>query len=316
MSATRELTVGLVGCGHWGVNILRDLQILGCSVPVVAHSDETRERAVAGGASAVVTEIADLPELDGVVVATPSGTHGAIVDDLLSRDIPIFVEKPLASDVDTAARIATQGGDRVFEMHKWRYHPGIEALAEIARSGDLGHVVGLQTVRGSWGENPDDVDSVWHLVPHDLSIALEVLGEVLEPRALVAQSEGGRLMGIVALMGVGTPWHVIDMSARAPARRREMTLYCEGGSARLADAFADALVIRRGVPKAMDEGEPELLPISKEWPLLRELRAFVAHLTGGPPPRSSAAESLVVARALDALHAIGVGDDRRDALPR
>lgn len=312
MHNERELTVGLVGCGHWGINILRDLLVLGCRVVVVARGDGSSERAVAGGASAVVADVSEMPDVDGVVVATPSTTHGPIVEHLLERDVPIFVEKPLAPDADVVARIAARGGDRVFEMHKWRYHPGIEALAEIARSGMLGDVVGLQTVRKSWGENPDDVDAVWHLVPHDLSIALEVLGAVPSPRAAVTHSDDGRLVGLVALLG-DEPWHVVDMSARAPSRCREVTLYLEDGTAQLVDPLDDALIVRRGKPVGMDVGAEERIPISTEWPLLRELRAFAEHLAGGPPPRSNVAESIVIARALEALHAVDATDRRDDA---
>jgi predicted dehydrogenase len=299
---SRAPTVGLVGCGHWGVHILRDLRTLGCSVVVVAREGASTARAEAGGATAIVPTVEALPDVDGVVVATPSGTHVSVIDRLLTRHVPIFVEKPLAPDASAVEYLANKADGRVFEMHKWRYHPGVEALGEIARNGDLGRVVGLQMARTSWGDGPDDVDPVWHLAPHDLSIALEVLGMVPQPRFAVAQMDGPCMVGIIGVLGTD-PWCAIDTNTRAPAKRREVTLYCADGAARLADGYAETLVIRRGPPIGVDAADAEHMPISSELPLLRELRAFVEHLRGGRAPRSSITESLAIARAVEELRA-------------
>jgi predicted dehydrogenase len=137
-------------------------------------------------------------------------------------------------------------------------------------------------------------------VPHDLSIALEVLGAIPQPTVAVGQMEGTSVVGIIGLLG-SRPWCAIEMSSRAPTHRREVTLYCADGTARLTDAYADALVIRRGPPTGVDAPAAQHLPISSELPLLRELRAFVDHLQGGPAPRSSIGESLEIARAVEEL---------------
>lgn len=174
------MKLGLVGCGRWGRLILRDLRALDCGVTVVARSDDTARRAQDGGA-AVVRSIDDLPEVAGVVVAVPILAHPEVVESVLGLGVPIFVEKPLAADPTWAETIVARAGDRVFVMDKWRYHPGIESLRDIARSEELGAVVALETVRTGWGNPNDDVDGVWHLAPHDLSIVNEILGYIPEP---------------------------------------------------------------------------------------------------------------------------------------
>jgi predicted dehydrogenase len=284
-------TVGLVGCGRWGRHILRDLIGLGCEVTVVAQSEETRVAATEGGASAVVGAVAELPEVRGIVVATPTKTHADIVDQALDRGIPLFVEKPLTDDAAAAERLASAAPDRLFVMDKWRYHPGVEALAEIARSGELGRVVGLRTTRIGWG-NRYDVDAVWILAPHELSIGLEILGSIPDARSAVADSGDG----LVGLLG-DDPWHALTVSARSVDRRREIALLCADGVAILGDAYSDHLQVATGP-------EPELRPISTELPLLRELRAFVEFLEGGPPPRSSAAEGAAIVRRVSELRAL------------
>jgi predicted dehydrogenase len=139
--------IGLVGCGAWGRHILRDLLALGCEVTVVARSERTRAAAESGNAARVVRSITEVMAVDGVVVATPTSTHAAVIEELLPLGVPIFVEKPLTDDPDAAERLAAVAPDRLFVMDKWRYHPGVELLGEIARNGELGEVVGLRTTR-------------------------------------------------------------------------------------------------------------------------------------------------------------------------
>jgi predicted dehydrogenase len=157
-----------VGAGRWGRYILRDLVSLGCSVAVVARSDESRRRAAAGGASAVVPDVEHLPPIAGVVVAVPATSHASVVLQVVPRGVPVFVEKPLCTDPADAARIQALAPHLVYVMDKWRYHPGVEALAAVARAGDLGAPLGLHTHRLGWGAPHADVDAVWHLVPHEL----------------------------------------------------------------------------------------------------------------------------------------------------
>jgi predicted dehydrogenase len=293
-------TVALIGCGRWGRHILRDLRALGADVPVVARSEASRARARDGGATAIVGSVAELPRIDGAVVATTTVAHAEAIESLLDRGVPIFTEKPLAPDPDVAGRLAAAADGRLFVMDKWRYHPGVEALAAIARSGELGCVTGLRTLRVSAGNPHDDVDVIWHLAPHDLSIALEVLGSVPPARDAVVEWVAGQPQGLVARLG-DDPWLTVDVSATAGEHRREARLICEGGVATLSGGYAEHLAVVRA--DAMG-GEPELRPLPDELPLLRELRAFVEHLSGGPPPRSSAAEGAEIVRRLGELRTL------------
>ena len=287
--------VGLIGCGDWGRLILRDLVALGCEVTVAARSDGTRAVATDGGAARFVTRIGELAGADGIVVATPTTAHAAVTEAALEHGVPVFVEKPLTDDPDDAERLAGAAPDRLFVMDKWRYHPGVELMAEIARDRELGDVVGLRTTRVGWG-NPHDVDAVWILAPHDLSIALEVFGFVPAPKSAVALELDGTAEGLVGLLG-DRPWHALEVSARSPERRREVTLVCEDGVAVLPGGYSDHVLVATGA-------EPERRPISTELPLLRELRAFVQHLSGGPPPRSSAREGADIVRAISELRGL------------
>jgi predicted dehydrogenase len=297
MTASRRL-IGLAGCGRWGRHIVRDLIELGCEVIVADPSDDVRREAREGGAAGVVARVADLPAIDGAVVATPTRTHAAIVEALLAREIPIFCEKPLTADQASASLLAAMAPDHLFVMDKWRYHPGVEMLARIARAGELGPVRGLRTTRVGEASR-HDVDPIWALAPHDLSIALEILGRLPEPRRAVPAAA----TGLIAMLG-DDPWMVFEVSGLNQTRRREVQLHCRDGLAVLTDAFSDHVRVIRA------DGGSEHRPISAELPLSRELRAFLDHLDGGPAPRSSAREGADIVHAIARLRALaGIGEE-------
>jgi predicted dehydrogenase len=296
----RDLRVGLVGCGGWGKHILRDLRSLECAVTVVTRTEASAAQARALGAERAGTDLGLLEACDGVVVATPTVTHAEMIEAVLPLGIPIFTEKPLSNDVAAARSLTAQAPERLFVMDKWRYHPGILELARLARSGALGQVQGLRTLRVQRDNPHADVDCVWILAPHDLSIGLEVLGAVPTPVAAVAHQEGGRVSGLAGQLRIaGGPWQTVEVASNAEAHVRRISLYCSEGVATLADGWDEEIAVTR---TAVDgAAETRTIPAPGELPLLAELRAFVEHLDGGPPPRSSAAEGLLVVEAIAEL---------------
>jgi predicted dehydrogenase len=288
--------VGLVGPGRWGQLIVRDLAALGAEVWAVALDEASAALARAKGASHVVSSVGSLPALDGYVIATPEETHLDIVEALLPRSRPIFVEKPLDVDVQRARGLPPEARALVFVMHKWRYHPGVEAMARIARSGELGPAVGMTLERLSWGGPERAASPLWVLAPHDLSIALHVLGEVPRPVWATPHPLAPSGRGAMALLETRAGQRVsLSVSYDAPAYRRHVVLGCARGAVQLADPMDDHVRIAR--PGADEERRP----ISTEPPLLRELRIFLEHLQGGPAPVTSLEDEIAILEALEQI---------------
>jgi predicted dehydrogenase len=298
--------VGLVGFGRWAPNILRDLRELGCEVPVVVRSDASARRAQEAGAP-IVRTIAALPRVDGVVIASSMHSHAEVAEEGLTLGVPVYIEKPLATTVADAERLLALAPDRLFVMEKWRRHPGIEALRDLVRAQELGPVVGLDLVRDNHGDYSFDLDVVWRHLPHDISIAHEILGHVPEPRWAVAEVVDGHPVGLQGvLQDDDGPWVHLRATSTVPGRRREARVCCAEGTAWLAESYDEHILLARGRP---GERELERRPAPGEWPLLRQLRDFVEHLDGGPPPKASAADGVLGVRRVLGLRALA-GLDR------
>jgi len=285
----------LLGCGRWGRNILRDLASLGRSVIVVDPSEQARELA-APLARSTHADLKFEERFAGVIVATPATHHVAAIESVARWETPIFVEKPLATCIRDAERALALAGDRLFVMDKWRYHPGVEALAALAASGEFGPVRALRTWRLGLSHGHDDVDPIWTLLPHDLAIVRDILGSLPVAMNAIAERADGRLLGIEARLGTD-PMCVLEISSGRPQRRRRVEVLFATAVAVFDDARDAAIEIRseEGVRKIAVRNEP---------PLRREVAAFLRYLDGGAPPKSSARDGVEMVRRIAELRAL------------
>lgn len=286
-------TIGLVGCGNWGGNILRDLLSLGCAVQVMDLSPGARARALQRGATGAHDDLEALQTCDGFVVAVPIPDLAPVCARLLPRGRPIFAEKTLCTSMEAFAELESRGGSGlIYAMHKWHYHPGIEALRNLVTEGDLGTLREIHTTRHAWVPDFHGGDVFWTLAIHDLTIVEHVLGEV--PSHIrtvdVIQDESGLPVGLTAILG-DNPTVVMSIHGRHWNKQSSLSLLGTHGTAGLQDACADHIILRD------NQGERRL-PIDTTFPLLLELKEFITHLQGGPPPRCGLSQAGVLTRRL------------------
>lgn len=295
-----KASIGLIGCGRWGSLILRDLKALDCEVHVVVRSPESVARAAAGGASSIHSSVSGMfhhtKSLDGIVVAVTAGQHHQVVMDVLrlfGSSFPIFCEKPLATSVQDAEEMAG-ASKRLFVMDKWRYHPAIRRMSLARATGEFGQLINLNSRRVQ-PENPHpDVLPAWTYLPHDLSIALEILGNI-PPVAAATSSYEGEL--VLASLG-DNPRVNIECSVRAPRKYREVTARFEHGVLSMVDPLSPVLKLQ------LPDGPVCELKVPGEMPLLAELRAFISYLRGGDVPRTSAADGVHAVRTIQDILAL------------
>lgn len=291
--------IGLIGCGIWGQNILKELVILNCDVHVYETDQDLKEKAFELGAA---TFSEGLPmkkdHFDGLIVATPSTTHRPVLEELAGFDIPIFLEKPLTTNLEDALALKNIPNDDIYLMHIWLYHPGILMLKEIAESQELGNVLGVRSTRANWTSPRTDTDSVWNLSPHDITIAKAILGHIPEPKSAIAERHDGVIRGLVALLG-DDPYCIFEVSNRYERKIREVRIHCENGVAILEDEKVDTIKVVHGDAASNPKNlKIEHRKFDKTPPLRFEIREFLEFLDGGTPPRSSFEDGLEVIKTI------------------
>ena len=295
--------VGLVGFGRWGKLIFRDLRALGAEVHVAVPNAAAQAAALTAGAASVHSDCRNLPRLDGYVIAVPTVHHAEIALHLLDRNCALFIEKPLCDNPADARRLVELAGDRIFVMDKWRYHPGIEEIGRLARSGALGDILSIRTYRLGWGNPHDDVDATWILMPHDLSIVIEILGHLPAARAAHFDGAGLRDSGMIGfLRDADGPDVVVEVSALHPVARRSVLVIGTIASVQLQHSQDDRIFLSAYPP--VQGTPPAEIVVGTEMPLHRELSAFLSYLRGGPAPRSNSAEGLQVVVRIAELQAL------------
>ena len=302
VSAERR-EIALAGAGRWGLRILRDLVACGARVWVVDPSEEARARARSEGASGAYPDASGLPRFDAAVVAVPTRGHAAAVERLGSAGLPVFCEKPLTADATEAEALASKFAGRLFVLDKWRYHPAVEALAEIAAGRTLGPVRALRTRRVQPGISGYDVDPVWVLAPHELSIASEILGSLPPLAAARARFAGNEVIALEAEFGASREFS-FEAAADAPERVREIVLECGDATARWSMADEHAIVV-----EGRQSGRR---PVDSTPPLAREMQALLSSLAGGRPLKTDGLEGAASVRRLESARELaGVNRDGR-----
>lgn len=288
------MKIGLIGCGKWGRNILRDLVSLNIDVIVYEVDEKKKEAAFKQGAKKFKTGLEELGNLDGLIICTPATTHAELLNKLKEFDKPVFVEKPLCTNINDLEFIKKHSDKDIFLMHIWRYHAGIVGLGEINRSRELGNLVQLKTIRANWTSPRVDTDSVWTLVPHDLTIAYEILGYIPEPIFATCEIYGGQPKGMLGILGK-SPKFIFEVSNRYFDKRREIRAHFENGVAVIKDEKVDYIEIYHGNEKTRAEDvKVEKRFFDNSLPLKKELSSFIQCLNGGNRPKSDLQEGIKV----------------------
>lgn len=173
------VTIGVIGCGHWGPNHIR-IFFSQPQVKVVMCADvsEGRLKAVKNLFPSIVTsydykEILKNPDVQAVCIATPTDTHFAIAKEALESDKHVLCEKPLALKAEECQDLKDLASKRkkvLMVGHVFVFNAGIVRLKEHIQRGELGSIHYAHSERTNLGPFRYDVNALWDLAPHDISI--------------------------------------------------------------------------------------------------------------------------------------------------
>ncbi len=188
--------IAVIGAGYWGPNLVRNLQASPeFRLRWLCDLDEERARRVLGPYSTVrasgsLEDVLADPEVHAVAVATPARTHLRVAKQALEAGKHVLVEKPLAATYEEGVELvelADRLDLRLMCDHTYCYTPAVQKIRDLVSTGYLGDVQYVDSVRINLGLVQPDIDVLWDLAPHDLSILDFVLPGGCRPVAVAAQ---------------------------------------------------------------------------------------------------------------------------------
>jgi predicted dehydrogenase len=317
------LRLGVIGAGAWGRNHVRSAATLaGAELTAVCDTRDAVRQAVARQYPAVFVTgepAALLERVDAVVIATPARTHAELARQAIGAGRPCLVEKPFALSVADAEAVAAAAAARnvpVLAGHLLIFHPAVAALHELITTGALGRVLYMYGLRVNLGQVRADENALWSFGPHDVSVALHLLGE--SPIRVTAAGSCYLQAGVEDVVFLhmefasGTVAH-IQLSWLDPHKERKLTVVGD----RKMVVFDDMEVREKlriydkgvtrppeyaswGESLAIREGDIFIPKIANVEPLAVELSHFIRVARGEEAPRASAADGVRVIRVLDA----------------
>jgi predicted dehydrogenase len=338
------LGIGIIGYGYWGPNLARCVaETSGCHMAAIADaSPAALGRAMKRHPAARLHDdwremVAD-PLVDAVLVATPVATHFDIALAALRAGKHVLVEKPITTTAEEARILIDEAARRRLVLmvdHTFVYTSAVQKIGEIIRSGDLGQVFYYDSTRVNLGLFQRDVNVIWDLAVHDLSILDFVLAE--QPTAVSASGAGHirgsqENMAHLTLFYPGGAVAHLNVNWLAPVKVRQTLI---GGSRRMIvyddlEPSEKIKIYDRGVTEAEGHGSPDLRvsyrtgdmwapQLSVKEALLTEMEHFVDCIETGAMPVTSGINGLQVVETLECAmtslrqrgHPVEIGPLRR-----
>jgi predicted dehydrogenase len=327
--------IAVVGVGYWGPNLIRNFLALRDLDGVIA-CDPDRDRLDLAlkrfpnvEVSTSFEDVVRRADVEAVAIATPTRLHYRMVKAALSAGKHVLVEKPMATDVDEARQLVELARSRELTLmvdHTFIYNGAVEKIAEFLDTGELGDILYIDSVRVNLGLFQSDVNVIWDLAPHDLSIVGALLKRSPKTVRAVAQSHIARGMEDVGYVhvdygdNISAAFHV---SWLAPTKVRRM-MVCgtrrmiiwndmdEAEKIRVYDRGVDLVPwtqapVSAGTAEEVDRyrvdyrmGDVRLPLIDRSEPLEKLTRHFVDCCRFGDAPRTGAQEGLDVVLVLAA----------------
>ncbi len=173
------LTAGIIGCGYWGPNLIRNLdKIESVHLKYIADLDTKKLEQMKNSYPYVNTtknykDILNDQEVDMVLIATPVSTHYRFAKEALWHGKHVFVEKPLTDTIEEGeelCNIASINNLTLMVGHTFVYTGSVRKIKEVIDNGEIGDILSINSKRLNLGLFQKDTNVIWDLAPHDLSI--------------------------------------------------------------------------------------------------------------------------------------------------
>ena len=326
---TKPVRVAVVGCGYWGPNLIRNFRSLPeCELTDLCDVSTSRLKHLKSLYQDVTThtsfdEMLSGRELDAIIIATPVHLHHKLAMQSLNAGKHVMIEKPMASSVEQCKEMAAAAKEHKVTLmvgHTFLYSPHVRKIKEIIKSGDIGDIFYITSRRLNLGLFQKDINVVWDLAPHDISIIQYLMEEM--PVSVNCQGNAHVTKGIedisnMTLMFASGRYATVQTSWLDPRKVREITIV---GSKRMIvyddlQPLHKITIYDQRVEKpphydtfaefqyAYHYGDVYSPYVKQDEPLKIECRHFLDCIRTGETPMTSAEQATGVVRILEASSA-------------
>ncbi|MDD3238102.1 MAG: Gfo/Idh/MocA family oxidoreductase [Candidatus Gastranaerophilales bacterium] len=314
--------IAVIGCGLWGRNIVRNFYNLN-ALNTVCDLDpdniaKVREQYPEVNTTNNFQDVFNNPEIQGVIVVTPSHTHYKIVKAALEAGKNVYVEKPISTVAEEARKLtelADSKGLVLMVGHLLLYHPAVNRLRMLIKEGALGKIRYIQSDRLNINHFKNDRSVMWDLAPHDVSMTSYIIDK--EPLRVIsavgASSDGNEIMDITHVTieyEDGIIGHISD-SWIHPQKRVNLLVRGTKASAMFDDTLPEhkLQIFDNSAPGAVKTETLDYLEIE---PLKLECQHFLNCIEQGKKARSDGENGFNVTKVLEEAEKIMLGERRKN----
>jgi predicted dehydrogenase len=323
MTKGAPLKLGLIGMGYWGPNLLRtaaeldDVELATVCDLDPKRLDFARRRDPRVKVTRNLKDVLHDDSIDGVLIASPIGTHHDLALRCLRAGKHVFVEKPMAQTSEECQDLiecATEHGRILMPGHTFLYSPAVVAIKDMLDRQALGEIYFATATRVNLGIHQNGSNVIQDLGPHDFSILQYWLGSPLFVRA-IGRDSIVRGEWDVCFIDVGYPTGTlvrVELSWLAPSKLRRTVLAGRKGMVVYDDTSSDPIKIHDcgvevvnghefGAPRLSYRTGDIISPrVAGDEPLRLEIADFLQSIRSGRPPRSDMHLGLEVVRMVEA----------------
>ena len=318
--------LALIGFGRWGKNIAKTLSHLtGAELAYVCDPHLTEDGLRLSVPNTPLPKIISLPELyqkqdvDGVLVATSGSTHFDIALPFIEKGLPAFIEKPLTTSLPQAQALesaAQKAQSPVFVGHIHLYNPAYRKVKELLPT--LGEIRLLWFESMNNGPYRSDMSSLWDWAPHDVIMALDLLGQ--EPTTIKAwqynwlRPETNLVDMTVASLEFTAPTKaLLQMGWLAPAKRKKLTVIGSQHTLVFDDTATKKITLYENLGPAVEAGSGNIASVLPQTPLIsypeipageplaEEMKAFMVMVDTRATPPTPISQGVQVVKIITAI---------------
>ena len=308
--------IAVIGCGHWGKNLVRNFSELGALYAVCDPNKELAE------SFARQYDVKNLPwiailedtNIKGVVLAVPAPLHSSMTIEASNAGKHVYVEKPLAmnkTEAEDMIACSNKNKTQLMVGHLLQYHPIFKAMRQLVASGKLGTLNYIYSNRLSFGKARSQEDVIWSFAPHDISMVLSLIGQDLKSirteSASILQSEIADIATLHLEFISGLKGH-ISVSWLHPHKEQKLVVIGNQAMAVFDDTkeweeklaiYDHSARISDGIPQ-LKKSEVKYVDVPLSEPLKNECEHFLNVVNKNQTPLTNGSEGLSVLNVLSA----------------